>query len=157
MTKFVASSTDIYVYDGDGQRVKKSAASVTLYWYGATGSVLDETGANGTVLSEYIYFNGKRIARRDADNSVKYYFSDNLGSASVITDNLGAIKEESDYYPYGGEIVITDNDSNHYKFTGKEHDSESGLDNFGARYFTSNLGRFMTPDWALRPISVPYA
>jgi RHS repeat-associated protein len=34
----------------------------------------------------------------------------------------------------------------HYKFTGKERDAESGLDNFKARYFGSSLGRFMTPD-----------
>ena len=32
--------------------------------------------------------------------------------------------------------------------TGKERDSESGLDNFGARYDASSLGRFMTPDWS---------
>jgi RHS repeat-associated protein len=35
---------------------------------------------------------------------------------------------------------------NRYKFTGKERDSESGLDNFGARYDSSQYGRFMTPD-----------
>jgi RHS repeat-associated protein len=29
-----------------------------------------------------------------------------------------------------------------YKFTGKERDSESGLDNFGARYYASTMGRF---------------
>ena len=33
-----------------------------------------------------------------------------------------------------------------YKFTGKERDVESGLDNFGARYNASTLGRFMSPD-----------
>lgn len=33
-----------------------------------------------------------------------------------------------------------------YKFTGKERDSESGLDNFGARYDSSSMGRFMSPD-----------
>jgi RHS repeat-associated protein len=33
-----------------------------------------------------------------------------------------------------------------YRFTGKERDAESGLDNFGARYDASSLGRFMTPD-----------
>ena len=32
------------------------------------------------------------------------------------------------------------------QFTGKERDSESGLDNFGARYMGSSLGRFMSPD-----------
>jgi RHS repeat-associated protein len=44
-----------------------------------------------------------------------------------------------------------------YKFTGKERDVESGLDNFGARYNASSLGRFMTPDWAAKPTTVPYA
>src|SRR5271170_1520833 len=44
-----------------------------------------------------------------------------------------------------------------YKFTGKERDTESGLDNFGARYDASSLGRFMTSDWALKPVDVPYA
>ena len=33
-----------------------------------------------------------------------------------------------------------------YKFTGKERDAESGLDNFGKRYHASTMGRFMTPD-----------
>jgi RHS repeat-associated protein len=44
-----------------------------------------------------------------------------------------------------------------YKFTGKERDSESGLDMFGARYYGSSLGRFMTPDWSEHPTSIPYA
>lgn len=43
------------------------------------------------------------------------------------------------------------------RFTGKERDSESGLDMFGARYYGSSLGRFMTPDWAAKPVDVPYA
>ena len=33
-----------------------------------------------------------------------------------------------------------------WRFTGKERDSETGLDNFGARYNASTMGRFMTPD-----------
>jgi RHS repeat-associated protein len=35
---------------------------------------------------------------------------------------------------------------NRYKFTAKERDSESGLDNFGARYYSSSVGRFMSVD-----------
>lgn len=42
-----------------------------------------------------------------------------------------------------------------YKFTGKERDSESGLDNFGARYYGLTMGRFVTPDWSEEP--KPYA
>lgn len=47
--------------------------------------------------------------------------------------------------------------SSAYKFTGKERDSESGLDIFTARYFGSSMGRFMTPDWSAKPQGVPYA
>jgi RHS repeat-associated protein len=43
------------------------------------------------------------------------------------------------------------------EFTGKERDTESGLDYFGARYYASNMGRWMSPDWASDPQSVPYA
>jgi RHS repeat-associated protein len=32
------------------------------------------------------------------------------------------------------------------RFTGKERDTESGLDYFGGRYLSSGLGRWMTPD-----------
>jgi len=40
------------------------------------------------------------------------------------------------------------------KFTGKERDSESGLDYFGARHYASTMGRFMTPDPAGAAFSV---
>ena len=63
-----------------------------------------------------------------------------------MRDALGTILEESDYYPYGGEIRISGTDPNRYKFTGKERDSESGLDNFDFRYYGSSMGRFMSPD-----------
>jgi len=33
-----------------------------------------------------------------------------------------------------------------YKFIGKERDTESGNDYFGARYYSSNMGRFTSPD-----------
>jgi RHS repeat-associated protein len=59
------------------------------------------------------------------------------------------------FLPYGEEYnpQIT---TNNYKFTGKERDSETGLDYFGARYYGNGLGRFLTPDWAAKAAAVPY-
>ncbi|HWZ46195.1 MAG TPA: RHS repeat-associated core domain-containing protein, partial [Candidatus Saccharimonadales bacterium] len=76
---------------------------------------------------------------------------------SVITDAAGKILNEADYYPWGGELQFVNGDSNHYKFTGKERDAETGLDYFGARYYSNGLGRFISSDWSSTPIPVPYA
>jgi RHS repeat-associated protein len=43
------------------------------------------------------------------------------------------------------------------RYTGKERDAESGLDYFGARYYGSTMGRFMSPDWSSSPTATPYA
>jgi RHS repeat-associated protein len=43
------------------------------------------------------------------------------------------------------------------QFTGKERDAESGLDYFGARYYASSMGRWMSPDWSAKEEPVPYA
>jgi len=147
--RLISTAGWTYIYDGDGNRVKKFSGSAgTLYWPDLNGKTLNESSLGATNLHEYVYFGGKRIARIDvpAPLTVSYYFDDHLGSASVITSQSGAIQEESDYYPYGGEIPVTNTDPNNYKFTGKERDAESGLDNFGARHDASGLARFMQPD-----------
>jgi len=41
--------------------------------------------------------------------------------------------------------------------TGKERDTESGNDYFGARYYNSATGRFLSPDWSAKEEPVPYA
>jgi len=147
-----------YRYDADGARIYKSSGSTgTLYWPGPSGN-LTETDLTGTINEEYIYFNGERIARVDRPSgTVHYYFADHLGSASTITTATGTSPTYYYYYPYGGLVATVGSDTNHYKFTGKERDSESNLDNFEARMFASATGRFMTPDWAARPTTVPYA
>ena len=85
------------------------------------------------IASEYVFFDGERVARKDfssSTTSVFYYFSNHLKSLSVITDSVGAIREDEDYYPWGGELQFVNNDSDHYKFTGKERDSETQLELF---------------------------
>ncbi|MGB0122089.1 MAG: RHS repeat-associated core domain-containing protein [Silvibacterium sp.] len=43
------------------------------------------------------------------------------------------------------------------RYTGKERDTESGNDYFGARYYASTMGRFMSPDWSAKQEPVPYS
>jgi len=153
----LSSPTWYYVYDGDGNRVEKCTSSTcpsngtgTQYWRSLAGDPISESGLNGTVNHEYIFFSGQRVARRDiAGNTVHFYFSDHLGTHAVVMNAAGTqCEQDADYYPYGGvqNDYCTTPVAQNYKFTGKERDSESGLDNFGARYDAGSLGRFMTPD-----------
>jgi RHS repeat-associated protein len=142
-----------YIYDGDGQRVKKSSG--TLYWYGGGAVPLAETDLSGNTTNEYIFFGGARIARRDASGNVYYYFGDHLGSSRTIANSAGAVCYEADFYPFGGERVITNTCGQNYKFAGMERDSETGNDHTWFRYYASNLGRWLGPDPVAGDITNP--
>jgi RHS repeat-associated protein len=120
-----------------------------LYWHGAGGDVLLEGDPAQSFYDEYIFFNGQRIARRSVvgpNSSLYYFFSDHLGTTRIVTNATGTVVEDSDFYPFGGERVVTDTLNNNYKFTGHERDGESGLDYMVARHYAFTLGRFLQPD-----------
>jgi len=107
---------------------------------------LAETDLSGNTVNEYIFFAGGRIARRDSAGNVYYCFGEHLGSSRSITNGTGTICYEGDFYPFGGERVITNTCGQNYKFAGMERDSETGEDHTWFRYYASNLGRWLSPD-----------
>jgi RHS repeat-associated protein len=135
------SGTATYAYDGDGRRVMKvMSSSTTIFIYDATGKLIAEyanTAATGS--------------------GTKYITADHLGSTRLVTDATGAVLARHDYLPFGEDIPAlfgnrssvtgyNNSDDTKQKFTAKERDSESGLDYFGARYFSSGVGRFESAD-----------
>ena len=85
--------------------------------------------------------------RTVSTNGTSYYAEDMLGTTRVMLSSTGTVGYDADFYPFGGERTpYTNTILQNYKFTSKERDSETGLDNFGARYNTSAMGRFMSPD-----------
>ncbi len=147
-----------YAYDGDGNRLQKSSGKI--YWYGAGTEILDESDASGNITNEYVFFGGKRIAMRNiSSGNIYYYAEDFLGSSRTMVQ-AGATSPcfDADFLPFGYEKdVSTTCTQNSYKFEGKERDTETGNDDFGARYYSSNLGRWESPDWSSIPAPVPYA
>ncbi len=84
---------------------------------------------------------------------VEYYHYDAAGNVRVVTDENGQVLERHDYLPFGEECTTGACAANPgvgagqpRKFTGKERDAETGLDYFGARYYSSRIGRFTTVD-----------
>jgi len=86
----------------------------------------------------------------------------------ALTDWLGSKRAEvapggtfsTDFsLPWGNDLRLGGdaNDATEHHFTGKERDSESGNDYFGARYYASAMGRFLSPDWSAKVEPVPYS
>jgi RHS repeat-associated protein len=131
----------VFSYDGEGRRIKKvSATGTTIFVYNALGQISAEYTDNST----------------GTGNATSYLTTDNLGSPRIITGANGSVKARHDYLPFGEEIMAEVGgrttsqgyvvDSVRQKFTSKERDAETGLDYFGARYYSSTQGRFTSVD-----------
>jgi RHS repeat-associated protein len=155
-----------YTYDGDGNRLEKCTLSgsacqtvTKLYWYGAGTEILDESDASGNFTNEYVFFGGRRVAQRNVSTGTIYYYeADMLGSSRTIVQAGGTSPcFDADFRPFGSELDVTNSCTPVYKFEGKERDTETGNDDFGARYYTFRLGRWLSADWSSVPAPVPYA
>ena len=135
-------STGQYSYDGQGKRVKKyvpASGETTIFVYDAAGKQ----------IAEY-----STIVYTGTDAKVAYTTADHLGSPRITTDANGAVISRRDFHPFGEEVFTAQRttglgysaDTVRQKFTGYERDVETGLDFAQARYNSSTLGRFSSPD-----------
>ena len=158
-----ATPTSDYHYDGQGNRVKKTTATpmeTIIYAYDVFGKLAAEYSDNP----------------QPAKGGISYRTTDHLGSTRLVTDALlgdagdpdGDIITRRDFFPFGEiipanstfgdrQLVLDGQALTTYKgfnamsqfpqqFTGQQRDNESGLDYFGARYYSAGLGRFTSPD-----------
>jgi RHS repeat-associated protein len=145
-----SNKTGTYYYDGQGQRVQRVTTGMdggtTIYVYDAFGKLAAEYSS---------------ATQSDAGKTF-YRTTDHLGSTRVVSDQSGEVCEQRDYYPFGEQVPVSLGDSRHgvagygqtcgglaQRFTAKERDDESGLDYFGARYFSAAVGRFLSADETL--------
>jgi RHS repeat-associated protein len=113
------------------------------------------TVSNPTAVTERVA-NGNTETSTVSNITTNYYLQDTLGTTQTELSSSGWPVWQGQFTPFGMEIdtLLT---PMHYKFTGKERDSESGNDYFGSRYYTSNMGRWMSPDWSAKAEAIPYA
>jgi RHS repeat-associated protein len=116
-----------------------------------SGDAPVQTAPGGRLLATY-------DAPGQASPGYHYNLTDWLGTKRMQTTSGGNQQETCISNPFGDGLSCTGGtDATEQHFTGKDRDVESGLDYFYARYYSSILGRFMTPDWAGKPTAVPYA
>lgn len=83
-----------------------------------------------------------------ASLNIRYYHQDHLGSSSVVSDGDGIVVEENANYTFGFPRANhrPRNRIEPFTFTQKEHDSETRLNYFDARYLHTAHGRFISVD-----------
>ena len=157
--KTVNGVSDVFRYDGDGNRIRKnftSGENVRMI-YSRSQLIAEYDLTNGSLKKEYIYGAKGLIATIEPANGIRYITSDHLGSPRLVTDSNAGVVSRHDYMPFGEELCsgvggrttgmgFCVSDGLRQKFTSKERDVETGLDFFLARYYTATQGRFATPD-----------
>jgi RHS repeat-associated protein len=117
-----------------------------------------------------VWTGGKLLATYDT-KGLHFELTDPLGTKRVQVNAQGQVDETCTSLPFGNDVgnwpggncvvpgnqLGTGDDATEHHFTGKERDAESGNDYFEARYYSSAMGRFMSPDWAAKAEPVPYA
>ena len=151
--------TATYVYDAEGRRVQKTTAGGTVsYVYDIAGEQVAEVNASGGANREEVYAGGRHVATYT--NGTTYFdHADWLGTERMRTMVSGSACETIVSLAFGDGTATTGScsDASPMHFTGKQHDDESNLDDFDARYYSSQWGRFISADWSAVPAPVPYA
>ena len=95
---------------------------------------------------DYVY-GGRRLLAAEVAGSerVRHFHLDHLGTPRLITGNGGARVAEKTYRPFGGKVSPATDDFEQLEFTGHERDTPA-LDYMHARYYQTDLGRFLSVD-----------
>ncbi|WP_347901697.1 RHS repeat-associated core domain-containing protein [Pseudomonas purpurea] len=158
--------SEVYGYDSDGQRLRKSATRLSKvrvvtrevrYLPGLelhcdavnnkTYQVIKPTTGHSHISVMYWESDPPAGVEREF---WRYSLSDHVQSSSVELSQAGEVLSQERYYPYGGTAWWVDNGSPEasYKtirYAGKERDA-SGLYYYGLRYYAPWLQRWINPD-----------
>jgi RHS repeat-associated protein len=139
----VNSQTTQFVYDGDGNLIKKIKpdGSKTLYVGGVYE--VDKT-SGGSVTRTVTYYPAAGAMR--IDSSLYYVLKDHLGSASVVTNASGATVGEQRYYPFGQTRLTTGSIFTDKLFTGQREMAGLGIYHYQARFYSPYINQFLSAD-----------
>ena len=174
-----------YIYDAGGTRVAKGSLQSLSCNFSSNGFTTNTSwvlGPGGEQVTEYavsggastwthtnVFAGGKLLATYNGSDTY-FALEDWLGSKRVEIDATGHCAATFASLPFGNTPSNGNSyqlgtlpgyqlcgDATEHHFTGKERDTESGNDYFDARYYSSSMGRFMSPDWSAKMEPVPYA
>jgi RHS repeat-associated protein len=139
--------TLIFNYDHTPNRIEKREHGVSTFYLYEGINVSTEINENGITITKYVYA-GEHVVKIDSAGALYYYHNDLLGSVRRVSDSLGVVVWQGDYFAFG-EIDTTQSSpgfENTHKFTGKQFDNPANYYYYNARYYDPEIGRFFSTD-----------
>jgi RHS repeat-associated protein len=152
----VGAVTTTYAYDHAGQRVKYANGTTTTLYPSKNYNI------EGSNQVKHIFAGDQVVATVKGTGSTAAVFSvhtDHLSGSSAVTNSSGMQEEVMDYFPFG-EIRLDQKAGTfdeQRKFSGHEYDAETELTYMNARYYKSDIGRFVSQDPAYLATSTDLA
>lgn len=138
-----------FSYDAFGRRLlKQSDTSKTEYvWCGEQLTREIITKGDTQQIRDYLYLPGTHtpFALR-VDGSIYYYHCDHRGAPQRLTDTQGRVVWAAEYSAFGKALVHVALIENPLRFPGQYYDEETDLSYNRFRYYSAELGRYITPD-----------
>ena len=141
------SSTVTYQYYAIFDRFSRTNTTETIYYLYEREDLLMELDNTGALISQYTH--GPYVDEPFSicsEVSPYYYHYDGLGSITMLTDSAETVVNTYTYEDYGSIHSESETVRNNYKYTGREHDSKTGLYYHRLRYYQPDVGRFITKD-----------
>ncbi|MGP8175821.1 MAG: RHS repeat-associated core domain-containing protein [Terracidiphilus sp.] len=147
-------------------------ALYSQYLLGLGGEPVTQLDGSGNANYSNVFVGGQALATYVFTGAQGLHFNltDPLGTKRAQVSATGAVELNCLSLPYGDGLSCSTPPNasgatyagsltapTEHHFTDKERDAESGNDYFGARYYSSAMGRFMSPDWSAKVAPVPYA
>jgi RHS repeat-associated protein len=153
-----------YTYDALGRRVSRTTGGTTTRYIHSGSQVIEEyedSGPGFSLARRYVLGPGldQPILMDDAGATTDgpyYYLRNRQGSVLALTDVDGDVVESYTYSAYGSMRLFDNTGTeittsvsllgNPYGYTGRRFDTEAGLLYYRNRYYSPELGRFLTRD-----------
>ena len=144
-----------YDYNGMGLRVRHlgSERGDVNYFYDGNAVLEEHNSSDDSLLAHYRY--GYRLLSLSNDSGNQYYHYDALGSTVNLSDDYGSLEVSYQLDPWGRIRNQSGTTLNRQIFTGQEHDENTGLIYFGARYYNPDIARFINQDSYLGSLGTP--
>ena len=152
-----------YLYDPAGVRVaaENGNAVTAEYLYDMDGSLVTTVGPNQMLVRAILRANRTHwgdYTTSTGAGATEFRLVNQAGTLVANGDSQGNFVEGCLSGAFGdGQLCTPSYDYTETHFADKLRDQDTNNDYFGARYYSSTLGRFLSPDWSGTPEPVPYA